>query len=54
MKKVDKLQIVIIINQKNWGAHGEDITKLAKTVSSIIKNYKQVRDAITFVFNQCD
>lgn len=54
MKKVDELQIVIVINQKNWGVRGEDIEKLAKTVSGIIMSYKKIKPSITFAFNQFD
>jgi len=48
------LQIVIVINQKNWGVSGADIEKLAKTVSSITRDYNRIKNSISFVFNQFD
>lgn len=54
MKQVDKLQIAIVINKKHWGATGENIEKLAKTTSSILRNYKDVKKSISFVFNEFD
>lgn len=54
LKEVDKLQIVTVINQKNWGTKGDDIQKLAKTTSSIIKDINGVKESIKFVFNQFD
>ena len=54
MKQVDKLQIVVVINKKHWGATGESIDKLAKTTSSILRNYEDVKSSISFVFNEFD
>lgn len=54
LKKVQRLQIVIVINQKNWGVSGADIEKLAKTVSSITRDYNRIKNSVSFVFNQFD
>ena len=54
LKKIHKLQIIVVINQKNWGTRGADIQKLAKTTSSILKDFSKIRKSVKFVFNNFD
>lgn len=43
VKDVDKLAIVIVINEKNWGTHGADIVKLAVNTSKMIRDMAETR-----------
>lgn len=50
LNKADQVQVVVVINQKNWGG----IEKLAKSVTSYFRDFSKIKKSVKFVFDGFD